>query len=668
MNPKKKSLLPNFNNWNWSYCSCTTHSSSNRLFLSRFICLLFLFSLIANITLGQQKVALLIGIGTYQDSAWPQLSSQNDICLLKDVLIAQGFQEEDILILEDEKATKVNILSCLNNLLDFVVENSFVYIHFSGHGQQMADNLGDEVDQLDESIVPYDAQREYHRGKYTGQNHIRDDELEFVLKKLRNKIGPSGQVLVSIDACHSGTSLRAKNIATVRGTEEIMAPKAYFKDLSSDFKKAESSFGLSNESPSQMASLIGIFASSPYQSNSECSVGGMKYGSLSYALAKALSNPTVLFNYETLFNRIRHTMAIKVPEQTPQIEGDLSTLTFDYSTNPPINYFRLINHKGKVDGGLAKGLTERSTVLVYQEDEINLKKATPFCTGVVIKSDLLTSVIKFDKDIQIDKYQGLKIVLNKRHYADTLRIKLDLEDERFFIARTNDKPAFQIINELPDLSIVKDINTGEYAVYEVSGKKVETSASPEGIWVFLNKYFTANFLRALEGESPRFEAVLELVNTKTNLPLTNANGQYHLKKGQPFKLRITNNGSRPFYFTALNIDAAHDLAVVCPFYYKNENQYKGKTPNDLFLQGKSCFTYDFPYSMEDPLGIDVIKLFVSDEPIDLSGLATRGDESWSALEYLYREILEFGPTRGEEESYKLPSGKVQVVTVIVNSY
>ena len=79
-----------------------------------------------------------------------------------------------------------------------------LYIHFSGHGQQVTDVSGDEPDGLDEALIPYDAAIEYGRNGYKGQNHILDDELGVWLEALRESVGPKGVIVVALDACHSG--------------------------------------------------------------------------------------------------------------------------------------------------------------------------------------------------------------------------------------------------------------------------------------------------------------------------------------------------------------------------------------------------------------------------------------------------------------------------------
>ena len=88
-----------------------------------------------------------------------------------------------------------------------------VVFHFSGHGQQVWDDSGDEIDQLDEALVPYDSPKQYKASTNEGQYLLRDDELSILLNKIRNKLGAKGSLLVLMDACHSGTATRARTRA-----------------------------------------------------------------------------------------------------------------------------------------------------------------------------------------------------------------------------------------------------------------------------------------------------------------------------------------------------------------------------------------------------------------------------------------------------------------------
>ena len=144
------------------------------------------------------KRALLIGINKYK--AVPKLQgSLNDIETMKQVLITRwGFPEANIMFLVDEQATREGMLAALNRFVSETGPQDTVYIHYSGHGSQVADLNGDEPDdQLDETLVPQD-------GRTGTVPDITDDELDAMFAKL-----PTTNAFIVLDSCHSGTATRS---------------------------------------------------------------------------------------------------------------------------------------------------------------------------------------------------------------------------------------------------------------------------------------------------------------------------------------------------------------------------------------------------------------------------------------------------------------------------
>ena len=118
--------------------------------------LAILFFLTLTSQLPARNKAVLIGIANYPDtSGWQKLSSRNDIQLLKNTFPPDW----EIRILEDEKATRNGIVSLLESIAEHTRPGDTVFIHFSGHGQQMTDTDGDEEDGLDEAFVPVDRDK-----------------------------------------------------------------------------------------------------------------------------------------------------------------------------------------------------------------------------------------------------------------------------------------------------------------------------------------------------------------------------------------------------------------------------------------------------------------------------------------------------------------------------
>lgn len=95
--------------------------------------------------------------------------------------------------------TKEKIMEEISALADRSKEHELetAWIHFSGHGTQIADNNGDELDGRDECILPSD---------FENKGLIRDDELRFAL----SKFNPNTKVICIFDCCHSGTIMDLK--------------------------------------------------------------------------------------------------------------------------------------------------------------------------------------------------------------------------------------------------------------------------------------------------------------------------------------------------------------------------------------------------------------------------------------------------------------------------
>ena len=237
-----------------------------------FLCI-FLMLLSAVTLPAQERRALLVGIGEYPvGSGWTRIHGDNDARIVREFLLGQGMKGECIETITNESATKKRILSALERLARTAGKGDVIYIHFSGHGQQVTDLDGDEEDGFDEAWVPYDAGKKYVAGVYEGENHLIDDELNAYLLKLRGKVGPKGRITVVSDACHSGSGSR--------GQEE----NEYFRGTDEKFiipLRSVPETGKSNP-----IKWLFIGACKSYQTNYECKAqDGQFYGCLSYVIA-----------------------------------------------------------------------------------------------------------------------------------------------------------------------------------------------------------------------------------------------------------------------------------------------------------------------------------------------------------------------------------------------
>lgn len=284
------------------------------------------------ICLSAKNKALIVGIGNYNPTTtgWSVIHGNNDVTLLESKLKANGFKVSRLI---DKKATKANIKTALSNLVASVTSGDIIYLHFSGHGQLVADMNNDEQEDFDQSFVCYDACfSPYYKvsGKsYRGQNHFIDDELFPYLNSLKRKVGKKGIVIVVFDTCYSGGADRGVQAdapdpksevewsETTRGTDDEFlvdnSAKTYLQSIS---KPANYT--------SNGGTITIISACESDKKNYECKErhSGRKYGSLSYCIGKILDQNVPMKQWCEYFQSQKYkTLRIFRPSQSPVVEA-----------------------------------------------------------------------------------------------------------------------------------------------------------------------------------------------------------------------------------------------------------------------------------------------------------------------------------------------------------
>lgn len=275
--------------------------------MKKFICIILLIAASYNLSHATKR-ALVIGIGNYPEaSGWAKINGDKDLPIVRDMLLANGFQSKDIVELKNESATADAIRKALDALVGKAAKGDVIYIHFSGHGQQITDLHGDEEDGFDEAWIPIDAQFSYAKGKYEGENHIVDDQLNQWLSQLRSKVGATGKITVVADACHSGGGSRGDEDETeyvVRGTSDAFVIPGNTKPFSGEVGTID---------------WIFISACKSYQCNYEYK----GTGSLTYALGQQKANLSST-PAQQIQRSIRSTIANIIPfTQTPVLEASV---------------------------------------------------------------------------------------------------------------------------------------------------------------------------------------------------------------------------------------------------------------------------------------------------------------------------------------------------------
>lgn len=165
-------------------------------------------------TFAEDRV-LLVGVAEYQDPRASIAGPDVDLDLMIDIVSRLGFSTQQRKILRDSDATKGNVLAAIEDwLVKGVNKNDRLIFYYSGHGARTNDLNGEEDDNCDEGLAPYDA------------DLITDDELNAALSR-----SPATEIMVIVDSCFSG------NVIDTRGGKSInkssRAAKFYPKDGSS---------------------------------------------------------------------------------------------------------------------------------------------------------------------------------------------------------------------------------------------------------------------------------------------------------------------------------------------------------------------------------------------------------------------------------------------------
>ncbi|HEY0731816.1 MAG TPA: caspase family protein, partial [Chitinophagaceae bacterium] len=405
------------------------------------------------------KVALIVAVSNYDPSTgWDNLSSEADVKLVTEALKKQGFKSENIAILRDKDADLNGITSAIDKYLTGKVkkdQDDIAVFHFSGHGQQMMDDNGDEGDGLDEALVPYDAPLAYNPNE---NKHLRDDLLEKKLNEVRLALGSKGSLLVVVDACHSGTSTRGSG--KTRGSTRIYAPSDYVpkKELTTS-----ENFGITG-AEEDMAPMTGFFASGPFEQNAEASLpGGEGCGSLSLAFSRALSKADRKMSYKALFEDIKIQMSALVPQQTPMAEGDLDTEILGGNVLPKTSYY-LLEKKDDIltiPVGTLYGIYEGTTVKLYPADTRDTARTKPIARGKITSAGVYSSIVELEKQLTASDIQRSWLYLDEVNFGDlVVQVGLNIADNAL---------TAKVKSAIADINQMK-LNTNAADLYIQTGK------------------------------------------------------------------------------------------------------------------------------------------------------------------------------------------------------
>ena len=149
--------------------------------------------------------ALLVGVGRYAHFDDKLKGVSLDIQMMTEFARILGFKRNAIKVLEHETASTDNVYSAIENwLINGVDPEDRVFFYFSGHGSQIPDLSRDEKDQFDEVLLLYDVALKQRGRHQTLTGVLADDDFNAMLARMQSR-----NILVILDACHSGSATRS---------------------------------------------------------------------------------------------------------------------------------------------------------------------------------------------------------------------------------------------------------------------------------------------------------------------------------------------------------------------------------------------------------------------------------------------------------------------------
>ncbi len=276
------------------------------------------------------KKALLVGINDYSPvgAGGPDLRGcVNDVKDVAHTLNALGVVPATpgtMRILTDRRATRAAILDGLKWLVTGAKKGDTLVFHYSGHGSQVADVSGDEIDRKDETICPHD---------YASAGMIKDDDFRAVFRGLTAGVNLD----VILDSCHSGSGTRELGAIAAAPEEQqvtyryIEPPLDYGFFLDSNPTIPLKGILKPQAGEREVVLVPGLnhvlwAGCRDNQTSAEATIGGVVRGVFSYTFCKALRRAGVGITRSRLDALVGADIRRLGYSQVPQLEGTRASI------------------------------------------------------------------------------------------------------------------------------------------------------------------------------------------------------------------------------------------------------------------------------------------------------------------------------------------------------
>ncbi|MBL7810812.1 MAG: caspase family protein [Bacteroidetes bacterium] len=582
------------------------------------------------------KRALIIAIGNYPaTSGWSAINSNRDVPYMLQLFQSQGFLKENIAILQDSLATYTGIQQAVARLCELSKPGDIVAIHISAHGEQVEDDNGDEVDGLDESIVTWGAKSPRVSTNFQQDQaaYFRDDKFGELIDQLRAKLGSKGDVVVFMDACHSGSGTRGT--MKVRGGQPAFTSgKPINKTSGTD---TEGVFGEKAKPANGMATYIVFSAARAEELAAETTNDNNEgMGSLTYALSKVFENLDSNASYRSVFAGVQSVMHQKVRGQHPVLEGtgtERKLFGGNFVSQKPYAEIEAINGSREIliREGSFTGYEPGAIVLVCKAGTQDPSVTNTLDTGTVIQAGYYSALVKLKKGGIKSTTDAWVFLLNPVY---NLRLtKVNVEHSKWGFTPAEAKAIRLRLSVMKGFAVA---DTSELILAKGKLKdtlKIAANGFPfqlmdkgllEKEWSdACRRYSRYVFFSSLEVKDRKYNQDIRFIPVRNGKPDTlllqkkMVNGTYEFQEKDSFVIQIKNSGTKPFYFNVLDLQPDGYINAIMP----NRGQ-KVYARELQVLPGQTRLFNKAFVILSPPYGEEIFKFFFSPKPLDLELIAS----------------------------------------------
>ncbi len=516
-----------------------------------------------------KKLALLVGIDQYRQShKIPELAGcVNDVEDMKALLLNKfEFPPENILVLTGALATRAAILKAFQeHLIRKAEPEAVIVFHFSGYGSQMRDVSGDEIDGLDETIVPYDSRDP--GGKVFD---LSDDELHQLFSQLSRN---SRNVVFILDASHTDAAMRGAGRS---------------RSLALDTRKPPASIRTGTR-----------FAGDdlyPEQSNyvmvAACRAGENAYehwaqkdkanGALTYFFAQELRRAGAAATYSEVMDNVIGEVGANYPNQHPQLIGEArSSHVFGAPGSIAQAYFLAAPEEQNnvaLFAGEKQGLTAGSIFEIYRPGarsfaapeqplaQIELEQVLPErARGKIISGNQIPREARAVE--RAHRYPDFKLRLHYYGLASsaTLREAKNVLDQRRNIEAVSGAQGYDVLlRQIQNEIAMEGGDTTEIAPRIRSDERQAVPRIVQQVEQWARWFNLVAFANPAPVLKLEWGLLARSASGRSRSPYQKPGTGAVFYEGEEFECMITNNSGQNLYFALLNLPGDGGITVLAP--------------------------------------------------------------------------------------------------------